>query len=76
MYNLRVIQEEAIGTIKVKEDCQYNKVKADKVVIDENVTVRLYGTMNTLILKRGAKLFLHGIVYGNIENKGGEIFVF
>jgi hypothetical protein len=76
MQNLRVIQEEAVGIIKVNEDCQYNKVNADKVVINENVTVRLYGTVNTVILKKGSKLFLHGIILGNIQNKGGEVYVY
>lgn len=76
MQNLRVIQEEAVGILKINENCQYNKVNADKVVVKENVTVRLYGIVNTIILNKGAKLYLHGMIRGNVENKGGEIYVY
>jgi hypothetical protein len=76
MQNLRIIQEEAVGIIKVKENCQFNKVKADKVIVSENITVRLFGTVNTIVLKKGATLFLHGIILGSVENKGGEVHVF
>lgn len=76
MQNLRVIQEEAVGIIKINENCQYNKVNADTIVINENVTARLFGTVNTIILNRGAKVFFHGILRGNVENKGGEIYLY
>lgn len=76
MQNLRVIQEEAVGNLKINENCQYNKVNADKVVVNENVTVRLFGTVHTVIIKRGAKLYLHGMIRGNIENKGGEVYIY
>lgn len=76
MQNLRVIQEEAVGTIKINESCQYNKVNADKVVVSENITVRMFGAVNTIILNKGAKLFLHGVIHGRVENKGGEIFIY
>jgi hypothetical protein len=76
MKNLRIINEEAVGIVKINENCQYNKINADKVVVDENVTVRLFGTVNTLIVNKGAKLFFHGLINGNVENKGGEIYIY
>ncbi len=76
MQNLRIINEEAVGVIKINENSQFNKVKADKVVVDENTTARLFGSVKTLVLKKGAKLFLHGVISGKIENKGGELFIF
>jgi hypothetical protein len=76
MQNLRIIQEEAVGIIKINENCQYNRVNADKVVVSENITVRIFGTVNTIILNKGAKLFLHGMLRGNVENKGGEIYIY
>lgn len=76
MRNLKVINEEAVGVIKINENCQYNKINADKVVVDANVTVRLFGTVKTVILNKGAKLFFHGLISGKVENKGGEIYIY
>jgi len=73
---LKIIHDEMVGVVKVKEDSQLNKIAAEKVIIDENVTARLFGSVKTIILKKGAKLFFHGIVYGDIKNNGGEIFIF
>lgn len=76
MQDLRIIQEEAKGIIKIDENCQYNKINADKVVLNENVTVRMFGAVNSVIINKGAKLFLHGEIRGNVENKGGEIYIY
>ncbi len=76
MQDFKIITEEAIGVIKIKEDCQFNRVRAEKVVVSENITARLFGTVKTIVLKKGAKLFLHGVILGSIKNKGGEIYVF
>lgn len=76
MYSLKVINEEVIGLVKIKENSQFNKLKAEKVVIDENITARIFGTANTIVLKKGAKLFFHGVILGGIKNNGGEIFIF
>ena len=69
-YQLKVISDEIVGVVKIHEDCQYNHIVADKVIVDENVTVRLFGSVKDLVVKKGAKLFLHGIVHGSIKNKG------
>jgi hypothetical protein len=76
MYNLKIISEEARGIIKINENCQFNKVRAEKVVVNENITARLFGSVKTIVLKKGAKLFLHGVISGTVKNNGGEIYVF
>ena len=74
-YHLKIVDHEIHGVVKISEDCQFNKIEADKVIIDENVTARLFGTVKDVVVKKGAKLFLHGIIYGQIQNKG-EIVLF
>ncbi|MGZ3904010.1 MAG: hypothetical protein ACXVC6_09960 [Bacteroidia bacterium] len=74
--DLRVISDETVGVVKIREDSQFNKIKAEKVIVDENVTVRLFGSVKTIVVKKGAKLFLHGVFFGNIENNGGEVYIF
>ena len=76
MGNFKIIDEEAVGVIKIKEDCQFNKIKAEKVVVNENVTARLFGSVKTIVIKPGAKIFLHGEISGAVKNNGGEIYVY
>lgn len=76
MNSLKIISEEAIGVIKINENCQFNKVRAEKVVVNENITARLFGSVKTIELKKGAKLILHGVISGTIKNEGGEIFIY
>ena len=73
---LKIIHDEIVGVVKIKEDSQFNKIRADKVIIAENTTARLFGMVKDIVLKKGAKLFLHGQISGTIENKGGEIFIY
>ena len=73
---IKIIPEKIGGVVKITEDCQFNKIRAEKVIVDENVTARLFGSVNRVVLKRGAKLFLHGIIYGTIRNLGGEIYIY
>ena len=75
--NLKIIHDEVISkVVKIKEHSQFNKIRADKVIVDENITVRLFGSVNDIVLKKGARLFIHGVILGAIKNKGGEIFIF
>ena len=76
MQNLKIINEEVAGVIRVTENTQFNKIHADKIVVSENITARLFGSVKNIILKKGAKLFLHGVILGKVRNGGGEIFVF
>jgi hypothetical protein len=74
-YQLKVINDQVDGVVRIHEDCQYNHITADKVIVDEYVTVRLFGKVKDVVVKKGGKLFLHGIVYGHIKNQG-EIVLF
>ena len=72
---LKIINQEIAGVVKIAENCQYNNIEAEKVIVDEYVTARLFGRVKDIVVKKGGKLFLHGIVYGHIQNKG-EIVLF
>lgn len=74
-YQLKVINDEIAGVVTIHEDCQYNHIIAEKVIVDEFVTARLFGQVKDVEVKKGAKLFLHGIVSGHIKNQG-EIVLF
>ncbi|MGZ3898859.1 MAG: hypothetical protein ACXVO9_05815 [Bacteroidia bacterium] len=77
MNNFKVVDAETKGEVTITIDTQYNNIKATKVIITEDVTARLYGDiMEKLILKKGARLYLHGTVHGEIENEGGELYLF
>ncbi len=73
--SLKVIDNQVAAVVKIDEDCQYNHIEAEKVIVAEFVTARLYGRVKDVVVKKGAKLYLHGEVYGNIQNKG-EIVLF
>jgi hypothetical protein len=76
MNSFKIIPEETFGFVKIEENSQFNNIKAERVVIGENVTARLFGSVNDIVLKRGARLFFHGTILGNVKNKGGELVVF
>ncbi len=75
-YNtVRTIDEPVIGVVRIQEDCQYNKIEAERVIVDEHVTARLFGRVKDVVVKKGGRLFLHGTIYGRIQNEG-EIVLF
>lgn len=76
MQKFKVISEEVTGEINVTTDTQFNSIKADRIIISENVRVRLYGSVVDVVLKKGAMLFLHGKIHGKLENQGGEVFTY
>ncbi len=76
MGDLKLVQEEVTGLVRIKENSQFNNIKAEKVIIAENITARLYGKVNDVVLKKGSRLYLHGIISGSLQNEGGEIHVF
>ena len=74
---LRVITEIAKGKVVITENSQYNKLAADYVTVCEGVSVRLYGTIQyDLIIKKDARVFLHGEIKGKVSNEGGNLTVF
>lgn len=74
---MEIIREKTTGNIVIKKDSQYNDVDAQNVVIAKSVTARVYGNIRGLLtLKVGSRLYLHGVLYGSVQNEGGELHVF
>ena len=72
----KIVETETKGEVHIEVSSQYNNINADKVVVDENITVRLFGTVNELFVKKGARIYFHGTVTGKIENEEGELFLY
>jgi len=74
---IKIIKAKTTGDVVAGSDSQYNNIEADSIIVAENVTVRLFGSVkNMVILKKGSRLFMHGIIYGNVHNEGGELHIF
>lgn len=76
MEDFKIIAGETYGYVRIRENSQFNNIQAERVIIDENVTARLFGRVNDVVLNRGSKLFFHGSILGNVKNKGGELLLF
>jgi hypothetical protein len=77
MNSIKIITQETTGVVHITSDAQYNNLKADIVILSENVTARLYGNIkHTVKLKKGSTLYLHGKLEGQIENEGGRIHIY
>jgi hypothetical protein len=76
MEDFKIVQKEVIGNVTIKKNTQFNNINAENVLISKNIIARLFGTVTNVILKEGSKLYLHGIINGNVQNEGGEILVF
>jgi acetyltransferase-like isoleucine patch superfamily enzyme len=73
--NYHIIQQDTTGDIYVDENSQYNSVDADNVTVGAGVTVRLFGTIRKkLVIGKGARVYLHGSLAGELENQGGEFY--
>jgi hypothetical protein len=76
MEDFKIIPTETRGFVRISENSQFNNIRAERVIVEENVTARLYGRVNDVVIKRGARLFFHGTILGNVKNKGGELMLF
>ncbi len=73
---MKVISKVEGSEIRITEDTQINAVKAEKILVASNVTARFFGVVTKeIVLEPGAKVYLHGHLYGNVVNKGGEIYI-
>lgn len=73
--NYRIIEKKVTGDIHVHENSQYNNLHAETVTVEQDVTVRLFGSIsNKLTIKKGARVYLHGSLAGTLDNLGGEFF--
>ncbi|MES2566882.1 MAG: hypothetical protein V4565_08445 [Bacteroidota bacterium] len=76
MSELKLIPQQVTGLIHITENSQFNSIQCDKVVLEENITVRLFGKVGDIVLKKGSLVFVHGIVTGDVENQGGIIHIY
>lgn len=77
MDQFKIINQKITGKIIVKENTQFNDIDAESVIVERDVIARLYGNIQELlILKKGAVVFLHGALYGDVKNEGGEVHIF
>lgn len=75
--NFKIIDTQVNGSITIAVNTQINNLNADEVIVAENVMARLFGQINkTLTLKKGSRVILHGTIYGNVNNEGGELSLF
>jgi len=73
----KIIHKEVVGKVEISVNMQIHNLKADEVTVCENITARLFGSIQKkLILKKGSKVFLHGVLFGDVKNEGGELHVF
>ena len=71
------INSQVLGNVTVSKDTQYNYIDCDNIVIEEGVMARLFGKVNqTITIKKGAMVYLHGKMLGKIANEGGVLYVF
>ena len=77
MDEYKIIDTEIRGNIFIIRNTQYNKLNAVNVTVANNIKARLYGVIKgKLIIKKGARVYLHGKLEGKLENLGGEIHIF
>jgi hypothetical protein len=77
MEEYKVIDTEIRGNIYIIRNTQYNNLNAMNVTVANDVKVRLYGVIKgKLIIRKGARVYLHGKLEGKLENLGGEIHIF
>lgn len=75
--NYKIITGKVTGDVVITVNSQFNDVSATCVILSNNVTARLYGTIKgKLVLNEGSLLILHGTLDADIINRGGEIRVF
>lgn len=71
------INSQVIGNITVSKDTQYNHIDCDSIVIEEGVMARLFRKVNqSITIKKGTIVYLHGKMLGMIDNEGGVLYVF
>lgn len=73
---MKIITEEIKGDLRVTTDTQYNNVVGANITVEERITVRIFGTINNLYLRKEATVYLHGKITGNVFNEGGILNLF
>jgi hypothetical protein len=74
---MKIFNNEITGDLIIESDSQYNALAVNSVTVTEYVTARLYGNIKKdLVVKKGAKVYLHGDVGGKIKNSDGIAYIF
>jgi hypothetical protein len=74
---MKIINKQVIGDVVVTRDTQYNNLLCDNIIIEEDVTARVFGIVGEdITLKKGATIYLHGRFHGKISNLGGILYLF
>ena len=74
---MKIISKKEIAHELISENTQYNFLRAEHVTIAENITVMVYGIIEqSITVKKGATLHLHGFFRGVLHNEGGEFFLY
>jgi hypothetical protein len=74
---MKIKTHQITGDLYILSDTQYNDVLADNVFVKENIVTRLYGGVSKdLHVGKGAIVYLHGKIKGQIKNNGGTIYIF
>jgi hypothetical protein len=73
----RTFNEKITGNLEVNENSKYYNVDAETVTVHENVKVHLFGTVRgKLMIRKNAKVFLHGQLLGELKNEEGRLYHF
>jgi hypothetical protein len=73
---MKLIENPIQGRMRITENTQINNLNADTIEVAGNITIRLYGNINHLLMEPGSKVYLHGNVTGVVKNNGGELVVY
>ncbi len=68
---MKDFRKKVSGDIVIAEDSQYHKVHNANIIVEPNVTVRIFGSIKDLHIKKNATVYLHGSLSGNLVNNGG-----
>jgi len=77
LHNYKIISTLTARQVEVSENTQFNHIEAACVIVMDGVRARLYGTVTELlVIKKDAKVFVHGAVTGKIQDEGGRLYIF
>jgi hypothetical protein len=73
----KIIKTEIEGDLTISEHSQYNHLNADTVIVEKGIRTRLYGVIHKkLIIRKEARVFLHGKLLGELQDEGGRFYHF
>jgi hypothetical protein len=74
---VNIIHKQVTGDLIITEEAQYNHLLCDNLIVEENITTRLYGIIQKdVTIKKGSIIYLHGRIHGKVTNEGGVLYSF